>query len=82
MRKIAAFAVIVFSLLTAWLLASPACGAQKFVVKIATLAPEGSAWMQVFNKINADVMKKTDKKVTVTIGYTIIYLIPCFPAIG
>lgn len=63
MRPVAYRTIIGFSLLTVLLLISPACGAQKFVIKIATLAPEGSAWMQVFNKMNADVIKKTDQKV-------------------
>jgi TRAP-type C4-dicarboxylate transport system substrate-binding protein len=34
------------------------------VIKMATLAPEGSSWMQRFNAINAEVMEKTDNKVS------------------
>ena len=30
-----------------------------FVIKMATLAPEGSSWMRRFNAINAEVMEKT-----------------------
>jgi TRAP-type C4-dicarboxylate transport system substrate-binding protein len=33
------------------------------VIKIATLAPEGSAWIQTLNELNAEVMKKTDNGV-------------------
>jgi TRAP-type C4-dicarboxylate transport system substrate-binding protein len=34
-----------------------------FVIKMATLAPEGSSWMQQFNAINAEVMEKTQNAV-------------------
>jgi TRAP-type C4-dicarboxylate transport system substrate-binding protein len=34
-----------------------------FVIKMATLAPEGSSWMQRFNAINAEVMEKTQNAV-------------------
>ncbi len=63
MRPVAYRTIIGFSLLIVLLLIIPAFGAQKFVIKIATLASEGSPWMQVFNELNADIMKKTDKKV-------------------
>jgi TRAP-type C4-dicarboxylate transport system substrate-binding protein len=33
------------------------------VIKIATLAPEGSAWIQTLNELNAEVMKKTENSV-------------------
>ena len=33
------------------------------VIKLATLAPEGSSWMKTFNTLNAEVMKKTENKV-------------------
>ena len=36
---------------------------KKHVLKIATLAPEGSAWMNLFNEINAEIMEKTDNQV-------------------
>ena len=43
---------------------SSATGAEKsLVIKLATLAPEGSSWIKTFNAINADVMKKTENKV-------------------
>jgi len=43
---------------------STTLGAQKkVVIKIATIAPDGSAWMQLFNELNADVKAKTDNRV-------------------
>jgi TRAP-type C4-dicarboxylate transport system substrate-binding protein len=33
------------------------------VIKMATLAPEGSSWMKTLNLINTEVMKKTENKV-------------------
>ena len=39
-------------------------GAEKgFVIKLGTLAPEGSSWMKTFNTVNAEVMKKTENTV-------------------
>jgi TRAP-type C4-dicarboxylate transport system substrate-binding protein len=47
-----------------FLLLSPANGANKTIlIKIATLAPEGSAWMQTFNELKAEILQKTDKTV-------------------
>ena len=41
-----------------------ASGAEKsYIIKLATLAPEGSTWMKTFSALNADVMKKTENKV-------------------
>ena len=40
------------------LLNSTTLGAQKkVVIKIATIAPDGSAWMQLFNEINCRKLK-------------------------
>ncbi len=40
-----------------------AIGGEKIVqIKMATLAPEGSAWMKTFNTLNTEVMKKTENK--------------------
>ncbi len=52
-----------------FLLLSPiALGAEKtFVIKIGTLAPEGSSWVKAFNTINAEVMKKTENTVQLKI---------------
>lgn len=33
------------------------------VIKIATLAPEGSSWTKVFQRLNEEVKKKTDQRV-------------------
>ncbi len=39
-------------------------GAEKsLVIKLGTLAPEGSSWMKTFNTLNTEVMKKTENKV-------------------
>jgi TRAP-type C4-dicarboxylate transport system substrate-binding protein len=39
-------------------------GAEKsLVIKLATLAPEGSSWMKTFNALNTEVMRKTENKV-------------------
>ena len=48
-----------------FLLLSPiTLGAEKtFLIKIGTLAPEGSSWVKAFNTINAEVMKKTGNTV-------------------
>jgi TRAP-type C4-dicarboxylate transport system substrate-binding protein len=41
-----------------------AVGAEKgFVIKLGTLAPEGSSWMKTLNTVNTDVMKKTGNTV-------------------
>ncbi len=41
-----------------------AVGAEKgFVIKLGTLAPEGSSWVKTFNTLNTEVMKKTENKV-------------------
>jgi TRAP-type C4-dicarboxylate transport system substrate-binding protein len=33
------------------------------IIKMATLAPEGSSWMKTFSLLNSEVMKKTDNRV-------------------
>ena len=39
-------------------------GAEKdFMIKMATLAPEGSSWVKAFNTLSAEIMKKTENKV-------------------
>ncbi len=46
------------------LLSQLAMGAENTVlIKIGTLAPEGSSWVKVFNTINSEVMKKTGNTV-------------------
>ena len=52
------------SLLVLLLLVSPADGASKAtVIKIATLAPEGSSWIKIFDELNAEVKDKTQNGV-------------------
>jgi TRAP-type C4-dicarboxylate transport system substrate-binding protein len=42
----------------------PACGASKpAVIKIATLAPEGSTWIKIFEDLNSEVKERTDNGV-------------------
>jgi len=41
----------------------PAAGAKAVTIKIATLAPEGSSWIQTFEDLNVELQKKTDKAV-------------------
>lgn len=36
---------------------------QQFIIKIATLAPEGSPWMNSFHKVNEAIKRKTEGKV-------------------
>ena len=49
------------SLLVFLLTVMPAGGSSKSaVIKIATLAPEGSSWIKIFDDLNAEVRKKTD----------------------
>lgn len=53
--------------LTLWiflvLVQSAPCAEKSLVIKIATLAPEGSSWMKTFHSLNKEVMEKTEKKV-------------------
>ena len=51
-----------------FLLSEITLGAEKtFLIKIGTLAPEGSSWVKAFNTINAEVMKKTGNTVQLKI---------------
>jgi TRAP-type C4-dicarboxylate transport system substrate-binding protein len=54
-----------FMLISAWfLLLLPVSVAGKSVlIKIATLAPEGSSWMKTFNELTAEILQKTDQTV-------------------
>jgi TRAP-type C4-dicarboxylate transport system substrate-binding protein len=36
---------------------------EHYVIKFATLAPEGSPWMNTFHKVNGEIRKKTEGKV-------------------
>jgi len=56
--------ILGFSFLVSLLLIHSAYGAEKdLVIKMATLAPEGSSWMKTFNLLHSEVTKKTEKKV-------------------
>lgn len=63
-RRGKALKLLGLCLFVSFLLIQSVHGAEKnLVIKIATLAPEGSSWMKTFNLINAEVMKKTENKV-------------------
>jgi TRAP-type C4-dicarboxylate transport system substrate-binding protein len=56
--------ILRLSLLAFLFLIPPANGVEKSVViKLGTLAPEGSSWMKTFNTLNTEVVKKTENKV-------------------
>jgi TRAP-type C4-dicarboxylate transport system substrate-binding protein len=51
-------------LITCILLLSPSSSSAKtLVIKLATLAPEGSSWIATFNSIDKEVQEKTDRQV-------------------
>jgi len=57
--KILGLCLLAFLLITQTTL-----GAEKNVlIKLGTLAPEGSSWMKTFNTLNTEVIKKTENKV-------------------
>jgi TRAP-type transport system periplasmic protein len=56
--------LIKICLLVCLLLAGPAQAAENSVIiKLATLAPEGSSWMKTFQALNKEVMEKTNNQV-------------------
>ncbi|HUL30873.1 MAG TPA: TRAP transporter substrate-binding protein DctP [Thermodesulfobacteriota bacterium] len=64
MSKGLAFKVFGFYLGVFLFFNQAAAGAEKGVlIKLGTLAPEGSSWMKTFNAVNADVMKQTGNTV-------------------
>ncbi|MBN1254265.1 MAG: TRAP transporter substrate-binding protein DctP [Deltaproteobacteria bacterium] len=64
MKKCALITSVVCSLVVLLLAISATARAQEeLVIKMATLAPEGSSWIKTFNTINAEVMEKTGNKV-------------------
>ena len=68
MNKIDVTRAIGSGLLVLCLLVLPAVGAAKSaVIKIATLAPEGSSWMQAFDDLNAELKEKTNNGVRLKI---------------
>lgn len=48
-------------------IAAPVQGAEKIVLKIGTLAPEGSMWVKTFRDINRELSQKTGDQVTLRI---------------
>ncbi len=42
---------------------APLGAEESILIKMGTLAPEGSSWMRTFNTINAEVRKRTENKV-------------------
>jgi TRAP-type C4-dicarboxylate transport system substrate-binding protein len=64
MIRTAALKIIGLSFITLALLLSPANSTAKtLVIKLATLAPEGSSWIATFNSIDKEVREKTDRQV-------------------
>ena len=51
------------SLLASLLLAQSAWAEKSIIIKLATLAPEGTSWMKTINTLNAEVMKRTENRV-------------------
>jgi len=45
------------------MLSPSSSSAKTLVIKLATLAPEGSSWIATFNSINKEVQEKTDQQV-------------------
>lgn len=68
MNKINASWEIKIGFLVLCLLVLPAVvGAKTVVIKIATLAPEGSAWIKAFDDLNAELKEKTNDGVQLKI---------------
>ena len=64
MIRFVALKIVGLSFITLALLVSPANSTAKtLVIKLATLAPEGSSWIETFNSIDKEVREKTDKQV-------------------
>ncbi|MEW6185474.1 MAG: TRAP transporter substrate-binding protein DctP [Thermodesulfobacteriota bacterium] len=60
---------VIFSLALIFLLTpfSKASSAEKVILKIGTLAPEGSTWVKTFRDINRELVQKTGDRVTLRI---------------
>lgn len=52
--------IISASILLLWPISA---AAKSVLIKIATLAPEGSSWMETFNKLKTEIMQKTEQNV-------------------
>jgi TRAP-type C4-dicarboxylate transport system substrate-binding protein len=60
------FGVIVAGLLLFWVSSGQAAG-DKVVLKIGTLAPEGSTWTKAFRDISQELEQKTGKQVSLRV---------------
>lgn len=68
MRKPAAFKSLVLIQMILLALALPATGSQEAtIIKIATLAPDGSSWTKALNAIDSEIQEKTNKAVRLKI---------------
>jgi TRAP-type C4-dicarboxylate transport system substrate-binding protein len=64
MNRVSLLRICVIGILISLLSFSFAMGDEKnIVIKMGTLAPEGSSWMKTFNTLNTEVMKRTENKV-------------------
>jgi TRAP-type C4-dicarboxylate transport system substrate-binding protein len=63
LTKAAAFVVGVFLFLLFSCPTSVAADKGQFIIKIATLAPEGTPWMNTFHTVNEEIERKTGGKV-------------------
>ena len=64
MKKETILKILLVCFLTSLFFLQPAYGAEKStIIKLATLAPEGSSWTKTFNTLNTEVMKKTENRV-------------------
>jgi TRAP-type C4-dicarboxylate transport system substrate-binding protein len=64
MNRLHAIRMIGVGFLIVFLLVSPRSAVSKgIILKIATLAPEGSAWIQTFEDLNVELKKKTNDAV-------------------
>ena len=64
MQRSATVTIVGLGIITALLMgfAAPAA-AKTVVIKLATLAPEGSSWIETFNAIDAEIQQKTEGQV-------------------
>ena len=64
MQRSASMVIIGLCIVTSMLMISTTLATAKpVVIKLATLAPEGSSWVETFNSINAEIQQKTDGQV-------------------
>ena len=64
MQRSASMTIIGLCIITSMVMVSITPAAAKpVVIKLATLAPEGSSWIEMFNSINAEIQQKTDGQV-------------------